>query len=148
MGGSPAFARENLPPAAAALYVQIREAHVLGGWDNGGPIVATRDHGCDADRRAACALRPPALRWMPAVCDRMDDAFSRTYGAWPTSFLVFRRPGRSGAAADLVFRSRPRAAEVDPVEALDALWDCVGGRAAAAAAAAAAGNPTPGPSAV
>ena len=86
MGGSPAFARENLPPSAAALYVQIREAHALGGWDNGWPIVAARDHGCDADRRAACALQPPALHWMPAVCDRMDDAFSRTFGAWPAAF--------------------------------------------------------------
>ena len=125
MGASPAFARDNLAAAAAAVFVQIREAHTRDGWDVGGPLVAERDHCGPAERAAACGRRPAALRWMRGLCDGMDDGFAAAYGAWPTAFLAFRCPGRGGAAADLVYRARPLDAILDPAEALAAVRACL-----------------------
>ena len=125
MGGSPAFARDNVAAAAAAAYVQIREAHTRDGWDIGGPLVAERDHGGPEERAAACGRRPAALQWMRGLCDGMDDGFAAAYGAWPTAFFAFRCPGRAGAPADLVYRSRPVDAFLDPAEALAAVRACL-----------------------
>jgi len=83
--------------------------------------VAERHHKDLQERRDACTRRPCALQWMIPHCDSMSNAFSDTYGAWPTSFFLFEK--QSGSAWRLTFRSRPtQEAHIDVGEVLDRLW--------------------------
>ena len=80
------------------LLVYVREAHAAGEWvmpDNAARGLVVEQPTSD-DERASAARECVGdfLLSMPTAVDRVDDAVSRAYGAWPDRLYVIGPDGR------------------------------------------------------
>ena len=79
------------------MLVYIAEAHAADEWPINstrcaGPANSVHTHRSLGERTAAAARMVGALelQGMPLLCDGMDDAFLRTYAAWPIRLYGLR----------------------------------------------------------
>ena len=80
------------------MLVYIAEAHAADEWPINstrcaGPGNSVRAHTTLAERAAAAArmARALQLQGVPLLCDGMDDAFLRTFAAWPIRIYGVRQ---------------------------------------------------------
>jgi hypothetical protein len=106
------------------VFVYIAEAHAVDGWQmqaNLDEDVLVRQHLTLEDRLTAAREGIERLGLtMPVLVDRMDDAVSEAFAAWPERLYVADRGGR------LTYVGGPGPFEFDPDEAERALAELTG----------------------
>ena len=107
---------------AALVFVYIAEAHTTDGWQLESNVedgVLLANHVTIEDRFAAARAGVERLGLtMPVLVDRMDDAVSNAFAAWPERIYVVGADGR------IAYTGGPGPFEFDPdaaAAALDAL---------------------------
>ncbi len=101
------------------MFVYIAEAHATDGWQmqsNLDENVLVANHVTIDDRFAAARAGVERLGLtMPVLVDRMDDAVSNVFAAWPERIYVLDAAGR------ITFAGGPGPFEFDPDAAAAAL---------------------------
>jgi type I thyroxine 5'-deiodinase len=105
---------EETSQHAQFVLVYVREAHAEDEWvmpDNAPRGIAVRQPVTE-DERAAAARNCAGdfMLSMPTVVDGLDDAVSRTYGAWPDRLYVIGPDGR------IAYQGAPGPFGFDPAE--------------------------------
>ena len=101
------------------VFVYVAEAHATDGWQmqsNRDEDVLVANHVTIEDRFAAARAGVERLRLtLPVLVDRMDDAVSNAFAAWPERIYVADGSGR------IAYTGGPGPFEFDPDAAAAAL---------------------------
>jgi type I thyroxine 5'-deiodinase len=104
---------------ASVVFVYVAEAHATDGWQMESNVeedVLVANHVTIEDRIAAARASVERLGLtMPVLVDRMDDAASSAFAAWPERIYVV------GADARIAYAGGPGPFEFDPDAAAAAL---------------------------
>ena len=104
---------------ASLVFVYVAEAHATDGWQMESNVeedVLIANHVTIEDRFAAARASVERLGLtMPVLVDRMDDAVSNAFAAWPERMYVI------DSAARIAYEGGPGPFEFDPDAAAAAL---------------------------
>jgi type I thyroxine 5'-deiodinase len=109
----------NYLDRASVVFVYVAEAHATDGWQMESNVeegVLVANHVTIDDRFAAARASVERLGLtLPVLVDRMDDAVSNAFAAWPERIYVV------GADARIAYAGGPGPFEFDPDAAAAAL---------------------------